>query len=145
MNKNHFGLKRQSAQINKKVKNKIKEREKKNYKNFGFALLAMLGVMLVLAVFGYYFFQGFVIGMKDSGRDVSIAYKSGRFMGALIGEFLFFYIKNGLFMGNILAVIASREKGSSFLKIVLHGLLGWLYVIYYALTRKTVKKEEYML
>jgi len=38
-------------------------------------------------------------------------------------------------MGEILAIVLSWSRNASILYGVLHGMLGWFYVIYFALTR----------
>lgn len=44
-------------------------------------------------------------------------------------------VNNGLGLGSILAVVASWSRNKSILWGILHGLLSWVYVIYFALTR----------
>ena len=41
----------------------------------------------------------------------------------------------GIGLGSAIAVAVSWSLHKSLLWAVIHGLLGWLYVIYYALTR----------
>ncbi len=43
--------------------------------------------------------------------------------------------RNGIGLGSVIAVVASWERNKSILFAILHGILGWLYVIYYAITR----------
>jgi hypothetical protein len=42
-------------------------------------------------------------------------------------------VYHGLSMGSALAMILSFGKNASILWAIVHGLLSWLYVIYYAL------------
>jgi len=42
---------------------------------------------------------------------------------------------SGISMGSALAMILSWERSQSILWAIFHGILSWLYVIYYALTR----------
>ena len=42
---------------------------------------------------------------------------------------------SGLSFGSALAITISWNKHKSILWAILHGLLGWIYVIYYAITR----------
>jgi len=42
-------------------------------------------------------------------------------------------VYHGLSMGSALAMILSFGKNASILWAIIHGLLSWLYVIYYAL------------
>jgi hypothetical protein len=45
-------------------------------------------------------------------------------------------IKGGIGLGTVLAVVLSWSRNRSVLWAILHGILGWLYVIYFILTRK---------
>lgn len=42
-------------------------------------------------------------------------------------------MKSGIGLGSILAIIISWSLNHSVLWAILHGLFGWLYVIYYVL------------
>ena len=42
---------------------------------------------------------------------------------------------SGISMGSALAMILSWDRSHSILWAILHGILSWFYVIYYALTR----------
>ena len=42
-------------------------------------------------------------------------------------------VYHGLSMGSALAMILSFSKNGSILYAVIHGLLSWIYVIFYAL------------
>jgi hypothetical protein len=44
-------------------------------------------------------------------------------------------IKNGVGLGSVIAVVASWSRNSSILWAILHGVFGWAYVIYFAITR----------
>ena len=96
-----------------------KEKDLRNYRNFGLALLGIIGILVLILIIGS-------------------AYKWGYYLGSSIGMLLVFYIKSGLFFGTIFALIASLEKKNPFKWVLVHGLLGWGYVIYYALTRKRI-------
>lgn len=39
----------------------------------------------------------------------------------------------GLGLGNVIAVILSYLKWHSILWAILHGILGWIYIIYYVI------------
>jgi hypothetical protein len=41
----------------------------------------------------------------------------------------------GMTMGATLATVCSWSRNASILWAIFHGLCGWLYVIYFALTR----------
>lgn len=44
-------------------------------------------------------------------------------------------VKTGIGLGSALAVTISWSVNKSILWAILHGLLSWIYVVYYALTR----------
>lgn len=44
-------------------------------------------------------------------------------------------IKGGIGFGSALAIAISWSLHHSLLWAIVHGILGWLYVVYYALTR----------
>ncbi len=45
-------------------------------------------------------------------------------------------VNRGVGLGSVIAVVASWSRNSSILWAILHGLLSWIYVIYFAITRK---------
>ena len=49
-------------------------------------------------------------------------------------------ISNGIGLGGTIAVVASWSRNKSILWAVLHGILGWLYVIYYFVTRNSSER-----
>lgn len=44
-------------------------------------------------------------------------------------------VRTGISFGSALAIAISWSANKSILWAILHGLLGWIYVIYHALTR----------
>ncbi len=40
-------------------------------------------------------------------------------------------IKNGISFGSVLAIVMSWALNKSIIWAIVHGLLGWIYVIYY--------------
>lgn len=44
-------------------------------------------------------------------------------------------VKSGVSLGSALAIAISWSVNQSILWAIIHGILSWLYVIYYALTR----------
>ncbi|HTL09503.1 MAG TPA: hypothetical protein VL307_14630 [Chitinophagaceae bacterium] len=46
------------------------------------------------------------------------------------------YIAPGVGLGTVIAVVISWSRNKSILWAIIHGLLGWLYVIYALLVRK---------
>jgi hypothetical protein len=45
-------------------------------------------------------------------------------------------IDGGIGLGSIIAVVASWSRNQSISYAILHGFLGWAYVIYFAFTRE---------
>jgi hypothetical protein len=45
-------------------------------------------------------------------------------------------VTNGVGLGSVIAVVASWDRNKSILWAILHGILSWIYVIYFALTRR---------
>lgn len=45
------------------------------------------------------------------------------------------FFSSGISMGSALAMILSWDRNQSILWAIFHGILSWLYVIYYAITR----------
>ncbi len=43
--------------------------------------------------------------------------------------------RSGIGFGAVLAIVISWSNNSSILWAIVHGVLSWLYVIYYAATR----------
>lgn len=119
-------------------KNKNISQQTKNYKNFGLAVLIIIGVIIFFLVISAIAHFGFLHGVADSAGVDSLAYKTGVAFGETLGMLVVFYFQSGLFFGNLLALVASLEKRNVFYLVLLHGLLGWGYVVYYALTRKSL-------
>ena len=42
--------------------------------------------------------------------------------------------QTGISLGSVIAVVTSWDRNKSLLWAIIHGILGWLYVIYYAIT-----------
>jgi hypothetical protein len=45
-------------------------------------------------------------------------------------------VDGGIGLGSIIAVVASWSRNKSILFAILHGLLGWIYVVYFVFTRE---------
>ncbi|MDR2276098.1 MAG: hypothetical protein LBF27_34650 [Sphingobacterium sp.] len=43
--------------------------------------------------------------------------------------------QSGIGLGSVIAVVTSWDRNKSILWALIHGVLGWLYVIYFAFTR----------
>jgi len=50
-------------------------------------------------------------------------------------------VRSGITLGSVLAVVLSWERNKSILLAFLHGVFGFLYVIYFALTRKPNERK----
>lgn len=50
-------------------------------------------------------------------------------------------IRSGVGIGSVLAVVVSWERNKSVLLAFLHGIFGWLYVLYFVLTRKPEEEK----
>lgn len=48
----------------------------------------------------------------------------------------FSVVRDGVGLGTVIAVVCSWQRNKSILWAVLAGLLSWLYVCYFALTRR---------
>jgi hypothetical protein len=44
--------------------------------------------------------------------------------------------ETGVGLGSVIAVVCSWHRNKSILWAILHGLLSWIYVIYFACTRR---------
>ena len=44
-------------------------------------------------------------------------------------------VREGVGLGTVIAVVASWSRNESILWAILHGILSWIYVVYFALTR----------
>ncbi len=44
-------------------------------------------------------------------------------------------IRSGISFGTVLAITISWSQHKSILWAIVHGILSWIYVIYYAITR----------
>ena len=45
-------------------------------------------------------------------------------------------IQGGVGLGSVIAVVTSWSRNESILWAILHGILGWIYVIYFGVTRQ---------
>jgi hypothetical protein len=50
-------------------------------------------------------------------------------------------IHNGIGLGGAIAVVASWSRNKSIAWAILHGILSWFYVIYYAFTRTDQERQ----
>ena len=45
-------------------------------------------------------------------------------------------VQGGVGLGTVIAVVISWSRNESILWAILHGILGWFYVIYFAIVRQ---------
>ncbi|MGO4918195.1 hypothetical protein [Maribacter spongiicola] len=45
-------------------------------------------------------------------------------------------VNNGIGIGSAIAIVVSWDRNKSILYALLHGILGWLYVIYFVIVRE---------
>lgn len=112
------------------------KKNEENYKIFGLVILFLFVIIVLFGLWGY-FISTYVDSSLSQTKN-TISYN----LGYNFGKFLGFFIKSGMAFGTIIAAIASIEKRSSLGLVLLHSILGWVYVIYYALTRKTVFNND---
>ena len=48
--------------------------------------------------------------------------------------------QSGIGLGSAVAVVLSWHRNKSILLMVLHGILSWIYVLYFAMTRREDEK-----
>lgn len=48
----------------------------------------------------------------------------------------FSVVRDGVGLGSVIAVVCSWQRNRSILLAILAGLLSWLYVVYFAITRR---------
>ena len=48
--------------------------------------------------------------------------------------------QTGIGLGSAIAVVLSWHRNKSIFFMIIHGILSWLYVIYFALTRRENEK-----
>ena len=51
-------------------------------------------------------------------------------------------VKNGIGIGSVIAIVVSWDRNKSILYALLHGILGWLYVIYFIIIRQIEEKNK---
>lgn len=44
-------------------------------------------------------------------------------------------VENGVGLGSVIAVVISWDRNHSIFYAAIHGIFGWLYVLYYAINR----------
>ena len=55
-------------------------------------------------------------------------------------EFQHTVITSGIGIGSALAIVLSWHRNKSILFAIIHGVLSWLYVVYFALSRRDNEK-----
>ncbi|ADV47994.1 hypothetical protein Celal_0655 [Cellulophaga algicola DSM 14237] len=105
-------------------------------KNLKYVVYTLIGIALFIAVVGVVSFVAHESGHREIGNID--AYNTGKRVGASLRVFINFILKSGFLMGSFIAIAASWEKNKSISKAMLHAVLSWGYVVYYAITRKTI-------
>jgi len=57
------------------------------------------------------------------------------------GEFSPNAVRTGIGLGSVIAVVCSWQRNKSILWAILHSLLSWIYVIYFACTRRADERK----
>ena len=52
-------------------------------------------------------------------------------------------VHSGIGLGSVIAVVLSWHRNKSILLAILSGILSWLYVIYFALTRRDDERPKW--
>jgi hypothetical protein len=101
----------------------------KNNTISGLLIAAIIGVFtLCFSLLSYIAYQ----------HGDGTAYSTGHEMGGLLANiFSSGAFKNGIGLGSIIAVLASWERNKSILWAIVHSVFGWLYVMYFVLTRNS--------
>ena len=60
----------------------------------------------------------------------------------LIAEISQSAVETGIGLGSIIGVVCSWQRNKSMLWAIFHGILSWIYVIYFALTRRPDGKAQ---
>ena len=50
-------------------------------------------------------------------------------------------VQNGIGVGSAIAIVCSWERNRSIIWAILAGIFSWLYVIYFALTRRANERK----
>lgn len=51
-------------------------------------------------------------------------------------------VKNSIGIGSAIAIVVSWERNKSILYAIVHGILGWIYVIYFVIIRESEQKNK---
>jgi hypothetical protein len=51
-------------------------------------------------------------------------------------------VKNGIGIGSVIAIVVSWDRNKSILYAILHGIFGWLYVIYFIIIRESEERNK---
>lgn len=52
-------------------------------------------------------------------------------------------VPTGIGLGSVIAALCSWERNHSILWAIVAGILSWVYVVYYALTRRSRQREAH--
>lgn len=107
--------------------NTVQTQNKKKPSNVFLMVSISIMTFMVLLVLLYIAYQ------HGDGTAYSTGYEMGTILNGLFGHSV---IKNGIGLGSLIAAVTSWERNKSILWSVVHAFFGWLYVIYFALSRK---------
>ena len=51
-------------------------------------------------------------------------------------------VKNGIGIGSVIAIVVSWDRNKSILYAILHGIFGWLSVIYFIIIRESEERNK---
>ncbi len=89
---------------------------------------------IFLFVLSFFIVLLYVAYLHGDGSSASTVHEFGSMMRGFDETSPF---KNGFRLGGILAILASWDRNKSFLWAILHSIFGWLYVIYFIMTRNS--------
>jgi len=106
--------------------NSVKNQEKHSVTNKYIVVAAPILFLVVFAA------MTFVAHLHVDGTPYATGYELGKMIGILTGKITF---NNGIGIGSVIAMLASWERNKSIRWVILHAVLGWLYVFYFISTR----------
>jgi hypothetical protein len=62
-------------------------------------------------------------------------------LAQVVHETTYTVTQSGIGFGTVLAIVCSWQRNRSILWAILAGLLSWIYVIYFALTRRADERK----
>lgn len=106
--------------------NSVKNQEKYSNTNENIFVTVLILFLVVFVA------MTFVAYLHGDGTPYATGYELGKMLGDLTGKISF---NNGIRIGSVIAMLVSWEKNKSIRWVILHAVLGWLYVFYFIGTR----------